>query len=267
MASQLKRLRTALDTIAAGEVDLTNKTQLKDFVSNEIPNLAKPTKDKKQPTVLHLLAVDQKAQHPNLPKINDFQMKLLVGALIRHNSALVGIRDDQKRTALYHTIDVRNEKMVEWMCDAHPDINSILSESKNNQHYLHLAIKKKLKYFPTLAKKANGQTLALRDSKENTVLHLLVEHRRCREGQLAVIEDNQDWTLSQIFGKYIKGTCPLTDPTVPPVCLQVPNSRSVYVSDGVLENKNLDRVSRCFEISPIPTSRWFFRRPAMTIRW
>ncbi|KAK4166637.1 putative GPI transamidase [Cladorrhinum sp. PSN259] len=63
-------------------------------------------------------------------------------------------------------------------------------------------------------------------------------------------EANQDWTLSQIFGKYMKGICPLTDPTVPPVCLQVPNSRSVYVSDGVLEKKNLDRVSRCFEIRP-----------------
>jgi len=48
----------------------------------------------------------------------------------------------------------------------------------------------------------------------------------------------------------MKGTCPLTDPAVPPVCLQVPNSRSVYVSDGVLEKKNLDRVSRCFEIRP-----------------
>ncbi|KAK4221350.1 Gpi16 subunit, GPI transamidase component-domain-containing protein [Podospora fimiseda] len=57
-------------------------------------------------------------------------------------------------------------------------------------------------------------------------------------------EANQDWTLSQIFGKYMKGTCPITDPTVPPVRLQAPNSRSVYVSDGVLEKKNLDRVSR-----------------------
>ncbi|GAB1315456.1 Subunit of the glycosylphosphatidylinositol transamidase complex-like protein [Madurella fahalii] len=61
---------------------------------------------------------------------------------------------------------------------------------------------------------------------------------------------NQDWSLSQIFGKTIKGTCPLTDPAVPPVCLQVPDSRSVYISDGVLEKKNLDRVSRCFELPP-----------------
>ncbi|KAK4220627.1 hypothetical protein QBC38DRAFT_493831 [Podospora fimiseda] len=68
--------------------------------------------------------------------------------------------------------------------------------------------------------------------------------RRLATSSLAIPRSpNQDWTLSQIFGKYMKGTCPLTDPTVPPVRLQTPNSRSVYVSDGVLEKKNLDRVS------------------------
>lgn len=48
----------------------------------------------------------------------------------------------------------------------------------------------------------------------------------------------------------MKGTCPLTDSKIPPVCLQVPSSRAVYHSDGVLEKKNLDRISRCFEINP-----------------
>ncbi|KAK4220528.1 hypothetical protein QBC38DRAFT_494090, partial [Podospora fimiseda] len=68
--------------------------------------------------------------------------------------------------------------------------------------------------------------------------------RRLATSSLAILRSpNQDWTLSQIFGKYMKGTCPLIDPTVPPVCLQLPNSRSVYVSDGVLEKKNLGGVS------------------------
>ncbi|KAK4237789.1 GPI transamidase component PIG-T [Achaetomium macrosporum] len=61
---------------------------------------------------------------------------------------------------------------------------------------------------------------------------------------------NQDWSLSQIFGKAMKGTCPLTDPDVPPVCLQVPNTRSVFVSEGVREKKSPDQLSRCFEIPP-----------------
>ncbi|KAK4135113.1 Gpi16 subunit, GPI transamidase component [Trichocladium antarcticum] len=59
---------------------------------------------------------------------------------------------------------------------------------------------------------------------------------------------NQDWSLSQIFGKSMKGTCPLADPTVPPVCLQVPESRAVYTIDGAVEIKSRD--SRCFQISP-----------------
>jgi len=48
----------------------------------------------------------------------------------------------------------------------------------------------------------------------------------------------------------MKGTCPLADPAVPALCLQIPESRSVFVSEGVREKKNLDRVSRCFEIPP-----------------
>jgi len=58
----------------------------------------------------------------------------------------------------------------------------------------------------------------------------------------------QEWTLSQIFGKFMKGTCPLTDPTVLPVCLHAPDSTSAFVSEGVKEVKNPDRVSRCFDI-------------------
>ena len=48
----------------------------------------------------------------------------------------------------------------------------------------------------------------------------------------------------------MKGTCPLTDPAVPPVCLQVPDTRSVFVSDGVVEQKNADGLSRCFILPP-----------------
>lgn len=47
----------------------------------------------------------------------------------------------------------------------------------------------------------------------------------------------------------MKGTCPLADPDTPPVCLQVPDSRTVFVSKDVTEKKNSDRISRCFEAS------------------
>jgi phosphatidylinositol glycan class T len=61
---------------------------------------------------------------------------------------------------------------------------------------------------------------------------------------------NQDWTLAQIFGRPMKGTCPLSDPSVPAVCLHVPDSRSVSTSGGAREIKNKDALSRCFEVEP-----------------
>lgn len=57
----------------------------------------------------------------------------------------------------------------------------------------------------------------------------------------------QDWSLAQIFGRPIKGTCPLTDPTVSPVCIQVPDSRVVFASEGAVEKKNPDQNSRCYD--------------------
>ncbi|CAK7222865.1 Subunit of the glycosylphosphatidylinositol transamidase complex-like protein [Sporothrix bragantina] len=64
---------------------------------------------------------------------------------------------------------------------------------------------------------------------------------------------DQDWSLTQIFGKAMRGTCTLADPASPPVCLEVPNERSVYLSDGVREEKNADGRSRCFFFSPDTT--------------
>ncbi|CAK7274463.1 Subunit of the glycosylphosphatidylinositol transamidase complex-like protein [Sporothrix epigloea] len=61
---------------------------------------------------------------------------------------------------------------------------------------------------------------------------------------------DQDWSLTQIFGKTMRGTCTLANPATPPVCLEVPNTRSVYLSDGVREEINADGLSRCFFFGP-----------------
>lgn len=58
------------------------------------------------------------------------------------------------------------------------------------------------------------------------------------------------WSISEVFGKSIQGTCPLADPAIPPVCLHVPEDRSVWVSEGVEEYKNQDKRSRCYRASP-----------------
>ena len=60
--------------------------------------------------------------------------------------------------------------------------------------------------------------------------------------------NGQEWTLDQVFGRIMKGTCPLTDPKVPPVCIHVPHSRPVYSSQGTQELKSRDGLSRCYGI-------------------
>lgn len=55
----------------------------------------------------------------------------------------------------------------------------------------------------------------------------------------------QEWTMSQVFGKPMRGTCPLTDPAVPPVCVQAPHSRDVFTSPGVTELKKRED-ERCY---------------------
>ncbi|KAI6399771.1 hypothetical protein MCOR23_005078 [Pyricularia oryzae] len=59
---------------------------------------------------------------------------------------------------------------------------------------------------------------------------------------------HQDWTLSKVFGRSMQGSCPLANSDVPPVCMQIPESRSVYTSEGVHEIKNPDGRSRCFKV-------------------
>ncbi|CAJ0551280.1 Ff.00g112100.m01.CDS01 [Fusarium sp. VM40] len=62
--------------------------------------------------------------------------------------------------------------------------------------------------------------------------------------------DGQDWTLSQVFGRAMKGTCPLTDPGVPPVCVQIPQSRDIYTTEGAREIRSKDGNSRCYSLDP-----------------
>lgn len=58
------------------------------------------------------------------------------------------------------------------------------------------------------------------------------------------------WSISDVFGKTIQGTCPLADPEIAPICLHVPEDRPVWVSEGVHEIKNEDKRSRCYKASP-----------------
>lgn len=59
----------------------------------------------------------------------------------------------------------------------------------------------------------------------------------------------QEWSISTIFGKAIQGSCPLADPEVPPVCLEIPDDRPVWVSKGVEEFRKGDQRTRCYKAS------------------
>jgi phosphatidylinositol glycan class T len=56
------------------------------------------------------------------------------------------------------------------------------------------------------------------------------------------------WTLTEVFGRPIKGHCPLTEDEdgSKVICLKVPHERNVFVTAEALEAKNPDGVSRCF---------------------
>lgn len=61
----------------------------------------------------------------------------------------------------------------------------------------------------------------------------------------------QPWSLSEVFGRSIKGSCLATDPSGKPiesVCLNVPHEREVWTAGGAIENKKPSSHSRCFTL-------------------
>ncbi|TVY52164.1 GPI transamidase component GPI16, partial [Lachnellula cervina] len=67
---------------------------------------------------------------------------------------------------------------------------------------------------------------------------------------LDAASQEEDWSLSQIFGHSLKGTCSLAQDGADPVCVNVPHARHVYASEGALEHKDASGYSRCFKIAP-----------------
>lgn len=67
----------------------------------------------------------------------------------------------------------------------------------------------------------------------------------------------QSWTLREIFGRQLKGSCLATDSQgqrEESVCLHVPHERGVYISGGAIERKDPSGNSRCFTL---PESDFF----------
>ncbi|KAL8666900.1 MAG: hypothetical protein Q9202_001140 [Teloschistes flavicans] len=67
----------------------------------------------------------------------------------------------------------------------------------------------------------------------------------------------QMWSLSEIFGRPIKGSCLATDTHGDPVesvCIKVPNEYRIQTSEGTVERNNLSKNQRCYVI---PESDYF----------
>ena len=66
------------------------------------------------------------------------------------------------------------------------------------------------------------------------------------------MSQGQSWTLSEIFGRPLKGTCLVQSPDEPAsqsVCINVSNDREIYASQGAVELKDPLGFSRCFTLS------------------
>jgi len=65
------------------------------------------------------------------------------------------------------------------------------------------------------------------------------------------LSSGQPWSLSEVFGRTIKGSCLATDSTghaTESVCLNVPHEREVHVANGAIESKKPSGRSRCFTL-------------------
>ena len=65
------------------------------------------------------------------------------------------------------------------------------------------------------------------------------------------VGEDQSWSLSEIFGRPVKGTClppELNSPDSRPICINVPHERDVYISQGSIEHKLPSGHSRCFNL-------------------
>lgn len=176
LAESLKDLLTRiLKGIESGN-DFTS------FDAGERTRLTEQTTEIGGPTALHLIVRMQKKE---LPRPED-KIESLVKFLVQHKTNLLAVTDHTESTPLFCAIDLKKENIVRWMCEAHPDINSVLNVKGHN--CIHKAIEKRVKFLRFLVDQASPDILAAKDDKGNTPLHLAVEHKRCRKDHLPIVE-------------------------------------------------------------------------------
>jgi hypothetical protein len=183
--SAKKKFDEIMRDLKSGQLDLRNESKLKEFAAENASYLdQKTTGDGDHNTLLHMLVEDAK------DKVFDTYQPLVKLLLERHPQ-LLGEKDSNEKTPLYIAISKKRDKLVCFMCDAYPNIDTVLSiPCYHSENCLHVAIRRnvspKLAIF--LIQKAGEGTLCAKDDKGNTPLNLAVDYERCTETQFQVVE-------------------------------------------------------------------------------
>jgi ankyrin repeat protein len=180
-----KRFEEIIRDLKSGTIDLRTEAVLKEFAIDNASYLdQKTTGDGDHNTLLHMLVEEAK------DKVFDTYQRL-VGLLLARYPQLLGEKDSNEKTPLYIAISKKRDKLVRFMCDAHPKIDTVLSIAcYHSENCLHVAIRRnvspKLAIF--LIEKAGEGTLCAKDDKGNTPLNLAVDYDRATEAQLEIVE-------------------------------------------------------------------------------
>ena len=184
--STKKRFEDIIRDLKSGQLDLLrNEARLQEFVVENANFLnQKTTGDGDHNTLLHMIVEEAK------DKVFDIYQPL-VQLLLKRHPQLLGEKDSNEKTPLYIAISKKRDKLVRFMCEAHPDIDTVLSIAcYHSENCLHVAIRRNV--FPKLAifliQKAGERTLCAKDDKGNTPLNLAVDYDRCTDAQLEVVE-------------------------------------------------------------------------------
>ncbi len=183
--STKKRFEEIIRDLKSGTIDLRTEAVLKEFaIANASYLDQKTTGDGDNNTLLHMLVEEAK------DKVFDTYQPL-VGLLLARNPQLLGEKNSNEKTPLYIAISKKRDKLVRFMCDAHPKIDTVLNIAcYDSENCLHVAIPRnvspKLAIF--LIQKAGEGTLCAKDDKGNTPLNLAVDYDRATEAQLEIVE-------------------------------------------------------------------------------
>ncbi|KAJ2990249.1 hypothetical protein NUW58_g3043 [Xylaria curta] len=177
--------------IKVGDFNLNDPSHLSKFFSKYESYLSRACT--KEMNLLHYIAEEDRHFMPQ-PK----KMSPLIRELVHLKADLLAQRDKNGNTPLFSAVANRNLRLVKTMCEAHSDVTRILKISKDpvnpqSTNCVHEAISNKLSakdddLIKFLIERADTDTLLALNQDGLTPLHLAVEHKRCVEKQVEIVE-------------------------------------------------------------------------------